>query len=414
MDGPGPERSDVMRGAAPEEAVDGTEHRVRVVVIGAGQAGLSSAYHLQRRGLEPHRDVVVLDANPAPGGAWLHRWPALTFDAAHALHDLPGFPLGTPDPKEPASQVVNRYYGAFERKFDLPVVRPVSVVRVEPVPAAAPDGGTPSEQGLTGWAPDDDVLRDRSVAPLRVTTTAGTWVADVVVSATGTWDRPYWPYCRGRDIFTGRQLHTHDYRSAAEFEGLRVLVVGGGTSAVQFMLHLHEAGAAPVWSTRRPPSFTRRPFDPEWGREVEAEVNARTSAGLPPASVVSVTGLSLTQQYQAGMDAGILVSRGPLAELRERTAVFADGSEDPIDAVLWATGFRAALDHLAPLHLREPGGGILMDGVHVVKEPRVLLVGYGASASTLGASRAGRAAATAAIAGLRDSTSHREAAGNLA
>ena len=63
--------------------------------------------------------------------------------------------------------------------------------------------------------------------------------------------------------------------------------------------------------------------------------------------------------------------------------------------ILWATGFRAALDHLAPLHLRAPGGGILMDGTGVVPDPRVHLVGYGPSASTVGATRAGRAAARA-------------------
>ncbi|MHA7239444.1 FAD-dependent oxidoreductase [Arthrobacter sp. TMS1-12-1] len=374
-----------MHGPAREAEEPG--RRVRVVVIGAGQAGLSSAYHLARRGLRPHRDFVVLDANPAPGGAWLHRWPALTFDAAHALHDLPGLGLGTPDPTEPASEVVRRYYGAYERRFGLPVLRPVSVLRVE--------------------AHDDD-------GPLRVATTDGTWQADVVISATGTWDRPYWPYYRGRDVFAGLQLHTHDYRSAGEFAGRRVLVVGGGTSAVQFVLQLHAAGATPLWSTRRPPSFTRRPFDAAWGREVEAAVSARTRAGLPPASVVSATGLPLTAEYGAGIDAGILVSRGPLAELRERSAVFADGTEEPVDAVLWATGFRAALDHLAPLRLREPGGGIVTEGVHVLKEPRLLLVGYGASASTLGASRAGRAAAGAAAARLRGIASQSVAAGNLA
>ncbi|MBG6224229.1 cation diffusion facilitator CzcD-associated flavoprotein CzcO [Arthrobacter sp. CAN_A2] len=377
-----------MQGPAREGL--GTGGRVRVVVIGAGQAGLSSAYHLVRRGLEPYRDFVVLDANPAPGGAWLHRWPALTFDAAHALHDLPGLDLGTPDPEEPASRVVNRYYGDYERTFGLPVVRPVTVVRVEA---------------------DDDGQAD---GPLRVATTDGTWTADVVISATGTWDRPYWPHYRGRRVFRGRQLHTHDYRSAGDFAGRRVLVVGGGTSAVQFVLQLHAAGATPVWSTRRPPSFTRRPFDAEWGRGVEAAVDARTGAGLPPASVVSATGLPLTADYRAGIDAGILVSRGPLAELHERSAVFTDGTEEPVDAVLWATGFRAALDHLAPLRLREPGGGIVMDGVHVLKEPRLLLVGYGASASTLGASRAGRAAATAAAVRLRGIASQSGPPGNLA
>jgi hypothetical protein len=58
--------------------------------------------------------------------------------------------------------------------------------------------------------------------------------------------------------------------------------------------------------------------------------------------------------------------------------------------VLWATGYRAALDHLAPLHLRGRGGGIVMDGSQVAGDPRIHLVGYGPSASTVGANRAGR------------------------
>jgi NAD(P)H-nitrite reductase large subunit len=109
----------------------------------------------------------------------------------------------------------------------------------------------------------------------------------------------------------------------------------------------------------------------------------------------------------------VLVSRGPLVELRERTAVFADGTEEAIDVVLWATGFRASLDHLAPLRLREPGGGIIMDGVQVVKEPRLLLVGYGASASTLGATRAGRTAAVAVLRKVRTLPSADASAGIL-
>jgi NAD(P)H-nitrite reductase large subunit len=72
---------------------------------------------------------------------------------------------------------------------------------------------------------------------------------------------------------------------------------------------------------------------------------------------------------------------------------WADGSREPADVILWATGWRAALDHLAPLHLRGPGGGIVMDRTRVVADPRIHLVGYGPSASTIGANRAGRSAA---------------------
>ena len=51
------------------------------VVVGAGQAGLSTSYHLRRRGLEH----VVLDADPEPGGAWRHRWDSLTMGDVHGV-----------------------------------------------------------------------------------------------------------------------------------------------------------------------------------------------------------------------------------------------------------------------------------------------------------------------------------------
>jgi NAD(P)H-nitrite reductase large subunit len=72
-----------------------------------------------------------------------------------------------------------------------------------------------------------------------------------------------------------------------------------------------------------------------------------------------------------------------------------DGGFQPADVILWATGFRAALDHLAPLGLRNELGGITMNGTAVAAEPRVHLIGYGPSQSTVGANRAGREAVRA-------------------
>jgi NADH dehydrogenase FAD-containing subunit len=84
-----------------------------------------------------------------------------------------------------------------------------------------------------------------------------------------------------------------------------------------------------------------------------------------------------------------------------------DGTLLAADVILWATGFRAELEHLAPMHLRGPGGGIAMDGTQVAAEPRVHLVGYGPSSSTIGANRAGRAAVAAILKlpGLQQRTS---------
>lgn len=349
-----------------------------VVVVGAGQAGLSAAHFLRRGGLEPRADFEVLDANPTPGGAWSHRWDALTLGDAHGIHDLPDFPLGEPDPAEPAREVVRRYYGAYERHEALQVQRPWRVTAVE-------DSG---HGPLLVHAAHDGRPRD--------------YLADAVISATGTWDRPYVPRYPGH--FAGAQLTTRDFRAPEDFRGRRVLVVGGGASAVQFLLLLERYDVSTVWSTRRPPQWVDRTVGPRWGAEVERRVASKTRAGLPAGSVVSHTGLLRRPEYDAGIARGTLVSRGPIARLTEHGVDFADGSHEDVDVILWATGFRASLGHLTPLRLREPGGGLLVadDDVSLVKEPRLFVVGYGPSASTLGATRAGRRAARGTLRLLRD------------
>jgi cation diffusion facilitator CzcD-associated flavoprotein CzcO len=228
---------------------------------------------------------------------------------------------------------------------------------------------------------------------LRVETDGGVWEAEALVNATGTWTRPFWPRYPGQELFRGRQLHSSQYRGPEEFAGQHVVVVGGGTSAVQQLLEIDRHAARTTWATRREPEFSDEPFTPELGRAVVAKVEDRVRRGLPPRSVVSVTGLSLTPAVREALEAGVLARRPVFDRITEDGVVWPDGAHERVDAILWATGFRAALDHLAPLRLRGPGGGIRLDGTRVVADPRVHLVGYGPSASTVGATRAGRAAA---------------------
>jgi len=347
------------------------------IVVGAGQAGLSAAHHLRRLGLVPGRTLLVLDDAPAAGGAWQHRWDALTMAETHAVHDLPGVALPAGDPGERANVAVPRYYAEYEREHDLRVERPVRVHAV-------------SED------PDDPALL-RVVA----TTDGGerVWRTRTLVNATGTWTRPFWPRYPGAESFRGRQLHTHDFRAAEDFAGQHVVVVGGGASATQLLLQVAPHASGTTWVTRREPVWVEEEFSPELGRAAVARVAERTAAGLPPGSVVSVTGLPLTPRYRAGIASGVLRRRPMFARLTATGVEWDPGANDdglllqPADVVLWATGFRAALDHLAPLGLREHGGGVLLDGTTAARDPRVQLVGYGPSASTIGANRAGREAA---------------------
>lgn len=342
---------------------------VDVVVVGAGQAGLSSAYHLRRSGYQPGSGFVVLDQSPAPGGAWQFRWPSLTYDRVHGVYDLPGMQLTGADGSRRSSEVVAEYFDRYERTFNLQVNRPVRVTSV----------------------------REGAGGRLRVETSTEVWSARALINSTGTWDRPFWPRYPGQRSFLGRQLHTARYPGPAEFTGLRVIVVGGGTSAVQHLLEIAEVAAETTWVTRRPPRFHTGPFGEEHGRAAVAMVEERVRHGLPPQSVVSVTGLPMNEAMRRARATGVL-DRLPLFDRITPTGVAWDtagpaaGRAVDADVILWATGFRPAIDHLAPLKLREPGGGIAVDGTRAVRDQRIHLVGYGPSASTVGANRAGRAA----------------------
>ncbi|WP_347956925.1 NAD(P)-binding domain-containing protein [Gordonia aichiensis] len=348
----------------------------RIVIIGAGQAGLSTAYFLQCDGLRAGVDFEILDANPTPGGAWSHRWDALTFDLVNGVYGLPGTQRPDADPGEPAREVIKRYYGAYETDRGLDVSRPWRVSAVEPA---------------------DDPRRPFTVRAEDPGGDRRTYRAGAVINGTGTWDRPYVPWYPGR--FEGRRLTTRDFPEPGDFAGQRVLVVGGGISAVEFVILLDEAGATPIWSTRTPPRWREIPFDTEWGLDVENRVAARTRAGLRPLSVVAATGLPRTPRFVPAIESRVLSSRGPIARLLPDGVEFADGTTESVDVIIWATGFRASLGQLAPLRIRERTGGVLMadDDVSVVKVPGLFLVGYGRSASTLGATRAGRRAARAAV-----------------
>ena len=345
--------------------------RTDIVVIGAGQAGLSSAYHLKRLGLAPVRGFIVLDHAPSPGGAWQFRWPSLTLSTVNRIHDLPGMrfdeAVDITAAEVQAADAVPRYFAAYEQAFDLPVYRPVTVTVV------------------CGRGERFVVETDRGEVSARG-----------IINATGTWETPYIPEYPGAERFQGRTLHTKDYRTASEFVGRHVVIVGAGISAIQLLDEISRVTTT-TWVTRRPPEFRTGPFDEEAGRAAVKLVEERVRAGLPPRSVVSVTGLPVTPAIEAMRARGVLERRPMFEEILEDGVRWADGTTMKADVILWCTGFRSALDHLAPLDLREPNGGIVMTGrlaTQVAKDPRVHLVGYGPSASTIGANRAGNAAAT--------------------
>ena len=345
-------------------------YKTDIVVIGAGQAGLSAAYHLKSGGIEPGKGFVVLDDEFGPGGAWQHRWDSLTLSNVNGISDLPGMgfadAVNMKEKELQANVAIPKYYEQYEKAFDLPVIRPIRVSEVT----------------------------ERN-GRFIIKTNGTQFSARGLINATGTWKTPHCPHYPGWEKFQGKQLHTGEYKNAEEFIGKHVVIVGGGISAIQLLGEISKVTQT-TWVARNPPDFRKYEFTPELGREAVALVEKRVREGLPPKSVVSVTGLPITPAIEGMLKKGVLERKPMFKEITETGVVWEDGSKLDADVIFWNTGFRHSLDHLAPLNLFNDKDGIEMTGklaTQVAKDPRIHLTGYGPSASTIGANRAGRAAA---------------------
>jgi cation diffusion facilitator CzcD-associated flavoprotein CzcO len=350
-----------------------------VVVIGGGQAGLATGFYLRRAGLAPGRDFVIVDAADRPGGAWPRTWDGLRLFSPAGFSSLPGWMMPPWDDATrgfPPRDHVVAYLTGYEERYDLQVLRPH---RVESVCRAddQPDGR------------------------LLVDTPGLTISARAVVSATGTWDRPFWPTYPGMRDFTRRQLHAAGYRSPRELAGQRVVVVGGGNSAAQILAEVSTV-AETTWVTTRPPRFLPDDVD---GRVLFATARARIEAleqGREHAGVAGLGDIVMVPSVKDARDRGVLHAHPMFTRLTAGGVAWADGTSQQCDAVIWCTGFRPALRHLHPLGLTR-GGRIRVggsSGTRALDEPRLHLVGYGdwtgpASATLAGVGPSARAVAQA-------------------
>ncbi|MFI7065215.1 ArsO family NAD(P)H-dependent flavin-containing monooxygenase [Kribbella sp. NPDC050124] len=340
---------------------------VQVVVIGGGQAGLATGFYLRRSGLVPGKDFVILDAATQPGGAWAQLWPTLRTFSPTQYSSLPGWmmPPWTGDAGYPLASHVVDYLTRYEQRYGLDVRRSVSVQSV-----------TRGRHGL-----------------LQVHSTRGDWEAEAVVSATGTWSRPFVPAYPGS--FAGRRVHTAGYRRASDFAGQRVLIVGGGNSAAQILAEVSQV-AATTWITLRPPRFLPDDVDGRALFEIATRRHRARQVGEPDSAGVAGLGdIVMVDSVREARDRDVLHARWPFTQLVDHGVRWDDGSESSFDTIIWCTGFRPALGHLTALGLRGPDGRIPTDGTQAIKEQRLHLIGYGdwtgpASATLIGAGRTAR------------------------
>jgi putative flavoprotein involved in K+ transport len=247
-------------GGSGGRARDGTDHRegrggggaregglllIDVAVVGGGQSALAAGYYLRRTPLH----FTLFDDQTAPGGAWQHTWPSLRLFSPAQWSSLPGWllPRDAEDAPDgyPSRDAAVRYLAEYERRYELPVERPVLVHGVHRA-----DGG------------------------YRLDTSRGDVRARAVVSATGTWSAPVLPSLPDQAKFRGVLLHSATYAGPTRFARQRVIVVGGGNSGAQIVAELSEV-ARITWVTREPPHFLPDDVD---GRYLFEQATARYRA----------------------------------------------------------------------------------------------------------------------------------------
>jgi putative flavoprotein involved in K+ transport len=199
----------------------------RVVVIGAGQAGLAVSHLLCRRGV----DHLVLERHRV-GHEWRERrWDSFCLVTPNWQCQLPGFPYGGPDPDGfmTRDQTVH-YLESYAASFTPPVVEGVTVTR----------------------------LRRRGTGGFALRTDRGELAAEQVVVATGPYHTPAVPRLAERLPADVTQLHSADYRNPGQLPGGEVLVVGTGQSGCQIAEDLHLAGRRVHLAVGGAPRVARR------------------------------------------------------------------------------------------------------------------------------------------------------------
>jgi len=286
----------------------------QVVVIGAGQAGLSVGYCLARLGLS----FVILEAESRVGDSWRNRWDSLRLFSPAKYDGLVGLPFPAPSFSFPTKNEMGDYLEAYAKHFDLPVRTSARVKRV-------------SRDGSQYVVDTGDRL----------------FRADHVVVAMATFQAPRVPAFASALDPEIVQLHSRDYRNTKQLRAGDVLIVGAGNSGAEIAIEVGRSSRH-TWLSGRHPGHVPFRVDSGVARLVvpvlfrvvfHRILTVDTPMGRRARPRVIAKGGPLIRVKPADLDAAGVERSPRVTGVRGGKPLLADGRVLDVANVIWCTGF---------------------------------------------------------------------------
>lgn len=300
-----------------------TQHTYDIVIIGGGQSGLVAGYYLN-----PHtRSYVILDANAELGGSWQHYYESLKLFSPARWAELPGLPFPGDQTRYPTRYEVIDYLREYARVHELPVRSNTRVARVTQV-----DGG------FTIETENGDLYHARAV-----------------IAASGPFNTPHTPHIPGVEQFGRQTLHSYHYHRPEPYTGQHVVVVGSRDSAMQISYELAQVARVSM-AVRHDLKFLPKRV---LGKSLFWWLHETGYDELPLGLFTELEGSDKIvgkQPYQSALAAGNPTPKPMFTHFTPDGVVWGDGTEEAVDTVLFATGFKSGLGYLKPLGALDADG----------------------------------------------------------
>ena len=301
-----------------------------VLIIGAGQAGLATAYHLKSTELS----FLLLESNARIGDSWRQRYDSLTLFSIRAFSSLPGHPLGGDPDGYPTRDETADYFEQYVQMYDFPIHLNQTVSKL-----------TQTSAGFQAQTKSGNIYR-----------------STIVIIATGPFQKAKTPQLSSRFSSDVAQLTAQTYRNPKQIPEGKVLVVGDGASGRDFAQELIKTHQV-LLATGRP-----RRLSPEriLGKSIWWWLDKLKLLQARPESMIGKL-MQKSDPFPArGRRLETLAEKGVkilpyLTSVEGNKVCFANGYEDKVRSVIWAVGYKDKSDWVSIPHVKDENGNFLHD-----------------------------------------------------